>query len=102
MDKQLTSSNHNAILFGLKGDKSEGIHTKRLTRNYNIKKTNRGEFCEKLTQSCEENNINTAAIGIINNSKDLDTQEEKLQNSLKKPCEETAAKIALSYLDYVL
>ncbi|XP_026331400.1 uncharacterized protein LOC113238780 [Hyposmocoma kahamanoa] len=66
LDTEMTSSDHNAILFEFNLEKSIGIDIKRTTRIYNTKKANWREFHEKLTQVWKDENINKEEIDKIN------------------------------------
>ncbi|KAL0809148.1 hypothetical protein ABMA28_011383 [Loxostege sticticalis] len=77
VDDSVTSSDHRAILFNIRHQKSKLIEIARTTRLYNTKKANWGQFREKLAELCTVENINEAEIEKIETSEDLDRIVEK-------------------------
>ncbi|XP_063833265.1 uncharacterized protein LOC135082400 [Ostrinia nubilalis] len=87
VDQNMTSSDHNAILFYISLRKSRGLRVERTTRLYNTKKANWDTFREKLLESKLQNNINTETISNISNKNDLEQFIQNYTNSITAACQ---------------
>ncbi|CAH2208052.1 jg10111, partial [Pararge aegeria aegeria] len=89
VDENVTSSDHNTIVFEIQHNRAKGILINRTTRIFNTKKANWSEFHEKLTQFINENKINKDEIEQIDNKTDLDKITASYSNTIVEVCKET-------------
>ncbi|CAB3234243.1 unnamed protein product [Arctia plantaginis] len=90
----VTSSDHNTILFDLKLSKAKGIDIQRTTRVYNTRKANWSQFREKLTQSWKNDKITKSEVEKIVNKEELEGRITKLIENIKTASEESIPKLS--------
>jgi ribonuclease HI len=89
VEENLTSSDHNGILFEIKLRKSHGIIVKRTTRIFNTKKANWGQFHVKLTQFMQDRQLTLQTLETIQNSDEIDKTVNAYTEAITKTCQET-------------
>ncbi|XP_063838171.1 uncharacterized protein LOC135087301 [Ostrinia nubilalis] len=87
VDQNMTSSDHNAILFHISLRKSRGLRVERTTRLYNTKKANWDIFREKFSEIKLQNNINIELINNISDKNDLEQVIQNYSNSITAACQ---------------
>ncbi|XP_062529492.1 uncharacterized protein LOC119629800 [Bombyx mori] len=92
IEEGLTSSDHNGILFNIYLEKSKGIRIERTTRLFNTKKANWPEFCEKLRQSLQNNQITGTEIESIHTIDQIEYTVNKITEVITEICNLTIAK----------
>ena len=90
----ITVSDHAAISFNLKVEKTVGLDIKSNTRKYNTKKANWGQFHEKLTRILQAKNMTKNVVENINNTEQLEIEVNKYTDTITKICKETIPKIS--------
>ncbi|KAL0861194.1 hypothetical protein ABMA27_009674 [Loxostege sticticalis] len=93
VDDSVTCSDHRAILFQINIKESKGLDIKRITRKYNTRKANWGQFREKLAQLCNDENINKIEIDKIDNKDHLENIINKYLKLLETSCRECIPEI---------
>ncbi|CAK1582424.1 unnamed protein product [Parnassius mnemosyne] len=93
LSDEITNSDHRAILFEINLEKAIGTDIKRITRIYNTKKANWGEFRGKLLQIWKDIRLNKAAIEKVQNTQELEITIDKYTNSITEACENNIPKL---------
>lgn len=93
VDKSITSSDHNAIIFTIKMERPTQARKTNTTRIYNTKKANWIEFKVEMLKNLEQNGLNTEYINNISSSNQLEIAINKYIESVKKACDKTIPKI---------
>ncbi|KAG6438996.1 hypothetical protein O3G_MSEX000394 [Manduca sexta] len=87
--EDITSSDHNTIIFNIRLEKATSIKINNTTRLYNTKKADWSEFGIKIKKSMIENKINGAEIGRIKSKQQLENTVGKYIELITKICKET-------------
>ncbi|CAG9101592.1 unnamed protein product [Plutella xylostella] len=90
--EDLTSSDHNGIVFQLKMEKAMGFNVKRTTRLYNTKKANWEGFHEQLDLLLLDHRITEPEINKIASIDELDSLVVKFTEIIGQACLETMPK----------
>ncbi|XP_063827121.1 uncharacterized protein LOC135076627 [Ostrinia nubilalis] len=93
LNADMTVSDHRAILFEIKLEKSKGIDVKRTTRKFNTRKANWVELREELTLIWERDRINREEIGSVTTKEELDKKIEQYTKGIDEACEKHIPKI---------
>ena len=82
----ITISDHKAILFEIRLQKSKGTNIKRTTRKYNTKKANWVDLREEITQLWTEKNVKLEEIENISTTQELDKKIEDYTQVMVEAC----------------
>ncbi|CAK1553850.1 unnamed protein product [Leptosia nina] len=93
VEEALTSSDHNAILFKIRGTKLKGIMIERTTRIYKTGKAHWTDFREKIGQLLERKSISAETLDKIRTEEELDRVVEEYTEMIKEVCEESLPKL---------
>lgn len=89
VSREITSSDHNAILFDVELAKGVGTDIKSTTRLYNTKKANWAQFRAKLSQSWIKNDLTKTKVDKIDNISDLEDSIKEFTNRITETCKDT-------------
>ncbi|CAH2208350.1 jg5084, partial [Pararge aegeria aegeria] len=88
VDQSVTSSDHNAITFTIRLEKSTCSRHVKTTRKYNTRKAKWALFGEALEREFHSNGISKTLIDEIRTPTEMEDMVERFENSVKNACEE--------------
>ncbi|CAK1545372.1 unnamed protein product [Leptosia nina] len=93
VEEALTSSDHNGILFRIKGTTLKGIVIERTTRIFNTGKAHWTDFRGKIGQLLEREELRVESVERIMTEKELDRVVEAYTEAIREACEENIPKL---------
>ncbi|KAL0892590.1 hypothetical protein ABMA27_014319 [Loxostege sticticalis] len=86
VDRTLTSSDHNAILFQMGLQQSKGLKVQRTTRLFNTRKADWETFSTTLQQELTLKNLNRDSIQLIEDKHSLEQKVTQFTEAITKAC----------------
>lgn len=90
--EDLTSSDHNGILFNLNVQKSQGFSIQRTTRIFNTRKASWDQFHEKLTQTLQDTQLTLEHLETVQSIEQIDTTVHTYNKAITDTCNQTIPK----------